>query len=119
MSNNDNDEEWMETSINVNSYKYVVSNKGNVAVQNPDGSIRQIKVFQNSKGYPNLNITANSITHNFLVNRLVAQAFIPNPDNKPFVDHINHNIKDNRVENLRWATKNENQWNRKNRQTKY
>ena len=36
--------------------------------------------------------------------RAIAEVFIPNPDNKPTVDHINRNRHDNRVENLRWAT---------------
>ena len=45
------------------------------------------------------------------VHRLVAETFIPNPDNKLFVDHINRVRDDNRVENLRWVTRSENQRN--------
>ena len=44
----------------------------------------------------------------YAVHRLVAETFIPNPDNKPVVDHINKDRRDNRVENLRWVTSQEN-----------
>ena len=45
------------------------------------------------------------------VHRLVAEHYIPNPDGKSCVDHINRNKSDNRVENLRWVTSHENSQN--------
>jgi len=63
----------------------------------------------------------NKRTH-FTVHRLIALYFIPNPDNLPCVDHINGIRTDNRIENLRWCTKQQNEWNNKGkgyRITKY
>ena len=62
---------------------------------------------RNSEGYMNVQINGKQ----YGVHRLVAGAFTPNPGNKPFIDHINRNTSDNRVENLRWATEAENQRN--------
>lgn len=59
-------------------------------------------------GYNRINCHKDGILKSYLVHRLVAEAFIENPDNKEFVDHINGNRQDNRVENLRWATAQEN-----------
>lgn len=59
-------------------------------------------------GYLRVALCVNKEIKHFRIHRLVAEAFIPNPDNKPQVNHINGNRKDNRVENLEWATAQEN-----------
>ena len=50
----------------------------------------------------------NGKCHHELIHRLVAKSWIPNPENKPEVDHIDHNIINNDVSNLRWVTHKEN-----------
>ena len=62
-------------------------------------------------GYARVSLCRSSVCRSILVHRLVATAFLPNPEGKPDVDHINCIRTDNRVENLRWVTKKENRNN--------
>lgn len=58
--------------------------------------------------YPRVNLCANGRCQTFYIHRLVAVAFIPNPDRKPQVNHKSGITTDNRIENLEWATNAEN-----------
>lgn len=59
------------------------------------------------KEYLQITLHKNNKSHTFDVHVLVCKAFKENIDNKPTVDHINGNAKDNRIDNLRWATRKE------------
>lgn len=89
---------------------YKVSNTGKVKSLNYNhtGKEKIMKPGKNTKGYLYVNLYKNSEIKSFKVHRLVAAAFINNPDNKPHIDHINTIRDDNRVENLHWVTQKEN-----------
>lgn len=61
-----------------------------------------------TNGYETVNIYDDGKQIPYQVHRLVALKYIKNPENKPYVNHINENKKDNRVENLEWVTQKEN-----------
>lgn len=70
---------------------------------------RLLKIQIDSCGYLQAGLSANGKRSMRLMHRLVAIAFIPNPENKPEVNHLDGNKLNNNVENLEWATKSENQ----------
>lgn len=70
-----------------------------------------IKPYKEPFGYLAIKLYKDGKCKQAKIHRLVAIAFIPNPDNKPEVDHINTNVEDNRVANLRWVTSSENKLN--------
>lgn len=68
---------------------------------------RIVPMYVDNRGY----YVVSLMNKRYQVHRLVAEAFIPNPENKPCVDHINTIRTDNNVSNLRWVTHKENSRN--------
>ncbi len=93
-----------------NSTKYLVSTRGEVvaASYNRSGKPKAMTQLKNNMGYPYVQLSEDKKTEKFLVSRLVAQTFLPNPENKPQVNHIDNDPTNNRVENLEWVTRSEN-----------
>lgn len=69
---------------------------------------RILKLFHNKKGYTQVVLYVDKKPYPVKIHRLVAEAFIPNPENKPQVNHIDGNKQNNRVDNLEWCTCKEN-----------
>ena len=84
----------------------------------PDGKVynqkfkRYLSECEDGNGYLHVNLYNNNRRKLHKIHRLVGLHYIPNVENKICLDHINGNRKDNRVENLRWATYSQNGQNR-------
>jgi hypothetical protein len=85
--------------------KYSITQAGEVFSHNIH---RNLKQKTNKYGYKTVILQENGYRKDFTVHRLVALAFIPNPDNRPCVNHIDGDKSNNCVSNLEWVTEKEN-----------
>lgn len=109
------DEIWIQ--IAETSGRYSVSNKGNVRANWTDAPRRNLSYrvriekqkslqpWVHTNGYARVGLGRNNKKY---VHRLVAEAFLPNPENLPQVDHIDGNRLNNLVDNLRWVSAKQN-----------
>lgn len=109
----------MEIWKNIEDYEgYMVSSLGRIkklseVIIRKDGIKMTIKEkiktqTISKKGYYVVNLWKNNKSKSCYVHQLIAQAFIPNPENKPCVDHIDRNPLNNCISNLKWSTQKEN-----------
>ena len=99
----------MEIFKDINKFenKYQISNTGKV-ISKKTGL--QLKPMYNKKGYQYVHLSINRYkSTKQYIHRLVGIHFIPNPDNKPQINHIDGNPSNNNVDNLEWCTNDENQ----------
>lgn len=86
--------------------KYYITNDGNV-INIKNG--KKLRPQNNGNGYLKITLTIEGIQIQRYIHRLVAELYVPNPNNKKQINHINGNKQDNRFSNLEWCTNSENQ----------
>tara|TARA_R110002126_G_scaffold221585_1_gene366802 strand:+ start:29 stop:508 length:480 start_codon:yes stop_codon:yes gene_type:complete len=91
----------------IDGYPYTIHSVGTI-LRIHKNKTKELKHIKKQKGYMTVGLYKNGKKKMFQVHRLLAIAFIPNPENKRCVDHINGIRDDNRLENLRWVTNKEN-----------
>lgn len=89
--------------------KYCIDREGNIYNKETKNKISTFADI-NGNGYIRIALTPNgqTETQKYYLHRIISLVFIPNPNNLPFVNHINENKRDNRIENLEWCTQSDN-----------
>jgi hypothetical protein len=91
---------------------YQVNELGEVKSTPHDGKkeriLKQEVIKKKNLNYRRVTLSKNGVTKQFQVHRLVAKVFVPNPKDKPFVNHIDNDGENNHVTNLEWCTHEEN-----------
>tara|TARA_R110002096_G_scaffold74910_2_gene177300 strand:- start:168 stop:632 length:465 start_codon:yes stop_codon:yes gene_type:complete len=102
----------MKSSIIPDYDNYTIYENGDIYSKVRRGGGGKLTPSTGNNGYYYTHLTKNSITKNFLVHRLLGICFIPNPENKPCIDHIDRDRTNNDLSNLRWVTYHENNINK-------
>ena len=98
-----------ELLYDVSNYGRVKSLEKKSIMNNRTYPTKILKCHIGTKNYLDVDLCNNGKSHRYRVHRLVAEAFIPNPENKPQVNHEDCNKWNNKVNNLTWNTNSENQ----------
>lgn len=96
-------------------YDYAIKNNlvkadkdGTIYKRYSDGKMRKAEQSTVSSGYKVVNVVVGNKRRNLVTHRIVAKTYIPNPENKPQVNHIDGDKQNNHVNNLEWCTAKEN-----------
>lgn len=104
-------ETWKQLDPSIYGPKYSISDKGRLRIKTLKGyKYRTGSVTTNltHTKYIKASLSFNGVSYTRLMHRLVAEAFIPNPENKSMVNHIDFDGTNNDVSNLEWVTHSEN-----------
>jgi len=101
----------LEEFIDIQGYEgfYKINRNGDIF------SVLKNKILKtelNKDGYYRIGLSKDNKQKHFLIHRLIALNFIPNPENLTIIDHIDRNKTNNNIENLRWVTQSDNCKNR-------
>ena len=95
----------METRKKTHVFGYDVSDHGNVYSLKKK---RNLKLQKTNRGYFVVSLWTNKKYKHYLIHRLVAQSFIPNPENKSQINHKDGDKSNNHISNLEWCSQSEN-----------